>query len=174
MASAVACAYADRVAAVGPVAGIRDVKGCDPARRVPVLTIHGTADTFVSFDGGFGPGAADLPAPDGSGRKLGDDGIAGTTTTGPSIPEITSTWAKRNGCAREPTRRAVADDVTLVDYRCPARADVEMYRVEGGGHTWPGSEFSRQIEEITGPTTFSISANEVLWDFFQRHPLRGT
>ena len=171
MTSSVACVYADRVAAVAPVAGIQDPPGCRPARPVPVVTFHGTADPFVAFTGGLGPKALQLPAPDGSNRTLGQSGAA-TTTTGPSIPQITAGWAKRNGCAAQPTPSAVAGDVTLIRYRCPAHADVDFYRITGGGHTWPGSAFSRSIASITGPTTFSISADRIIWQFFQAHPLR--
>jgi polyhydroxybutyrate depolymerase len=171
MTSAIACAYGDRVAAAAPVAGIRDVEGCDPARVVPVVAFHGTDDGFVSFDGGLGEDAADLPAPDGSGETLEDRGVTPSAGEGPSVPEITAAWADRNDCKAKPRREELASDVTLVRYRCPDQADVQLYRVEGGGHSWPGSEFSRQIESVTGPTTFSISANQVMWEFFERHPL---
>ena len=63
--------------------------------------------------------------------------------------------------------------MTRVSYRCPKRADVELYRIEGGGHTWPGSEFSRAIESVVGPTTFSINADDAMWTFFQAHPRPG-
>ena len=66
----------------------------------------------------------------------------------------------------------VTPDVTRLSYRCPRRADVELYRIEGGGHTWPGSEFSRAIESVVGPTTFSINADDAMWTFFQAHPRR--
>ena len=66
MTSSVASTYADRIAAAAPVAGIRNIEGCKPARAVPVVAFHGTADTFVAFDGGLGEGARNLPAPDGS------------------------------------------------------------------------------------------------------------
>lgn len=58
-----------------------------------------------------------------------------------------------------------------VSYSCPQGADVELYRIEGGGHSWPGSDFSARVESYVGPTTFSIDANEVMWSFFQDHPL---
>ena len=43
-----------------------------PACPVPVVTLHGTADPFVDYNGGLGPSALALPAPDGSGRTVGD------------------------------------------------------------------------------------------------------
>jgi poly(3-hydroxybutyrate) depolymerase len=49
---------------------------------------------------------------------------------------------------------------------------VVLYRIEGGGHTWPDSKFSRAIEAAVGPTTISINA-DVMWSFFQAHPRRA-
>ena len=171
MSSAIACAYADRVAAVAPVAGISDIAGCAPKRPVPVIAFHGTADGYVAYDGGLGGRVASLPAPDGSGRTIGEVRGALRPAKGPSIPAKTAAWAKRNGCAAQAKQTTVTADVTLLRYSCPKRADVELYRVTGGGHTWPGSKFSQQIESIVGPTTMSISADELMWKFFQAHPL---
>lgn len=173
MTSAVACAYANRVAAAAPVAGIREIDGCTFTRPVPVVAIHGTADPFVSYDGGLGPKALSLPAPDGSGKTLAQSGAAATQTKGPSIPDITTAWAKRNGCASAPpSERPIASDVTLLTWKCPADASVELYRVTDGGHAWPGSEFSKAISSYVGKTTFSISADDVIWTFFEQHPLQ--
>ena len=44
-----------------------------------------------------------------------------------------------------------------------------LYRVEGGGHTWPGGE--PLPEFITGETSRDINATRLLWEFFQAHPL---
>ncbi len=171
MTSAVACAYATRVAAVAPVAGIQDIRRCRPARPVPVVAFHGTADPYVAFNGGLGPKVAALPAPDGSHRTLGQVAGSASSSRGPSIPRITAAWAKRNQCAATPVSTMVAGDVALIHYRCPHHADVELYRITGGGHTWPGSVFARGIASVVGPTTFSISANQIIWQFFQAHPL---
>jgi len=168
MTSAVACAYADRVAAIAPVAGLSAFDGCQPARPIPIIAFHGTADPFVGYDGGYGPAVANLPAPDGSGRKLGDLGAA-TGAGLPSIPSNLATWTTLDGCrASTPTETPVASDVTLLSYpSCP----VELYRVTGGGHSWPGSAFTAAVASIVGPTTMSISANELIWAFFVAHPL---
>jgi polyhydroxybutyrate depolymerase len=138
MSSSIACQYADRFAAVGLVAGIRDPAGCAPTRRVPAVAFHGTADTWVPF---------------------------------PSTPGIVAAWAARNKCSMTPSEVAVAADVNLVRYLCPLGAEVGLYRIEGGGHAWPGSEFSRQIAAAVGFTTFSIHASDIIWNFFTRHPM---
>jgi polyhydroxybutyrate depolymerase len=169
MTSAVACEYADRVAAVAPVAGLTSFAGCHPSRPVPIISFHGTADGFVAYDGGYGPSVAKLPAPDGSGRTLGDLGVL-TGAGPPSIPANLATWATLDGCSdAPPSQTAVTSDVTLIAY---AGCAVELYRVTGGGHAWPGSALSAAIENIVGPTTMSISADELIWDFFVAHPLR--
>ena len=138
MTSSVACQFADRVAAVGLVAGITNPAGCAPSRAVPAVAFHGTADAWVPF---------------------------------PSIPGNVAAWAARNHCGPTPSEVPVATDVTLVRYLCGVGSEVGLYRIEGGGHAWPGSAFSRQIEAAVGFTTFSIHASDVMWDFFIHHPL---
>jgi len=171
MSSAIACQYAGRVAAVAPVAGIQALADCHPARPVPVVAFHGTADPFVHFNGTPSQAAANLPAPDGSKRTLAQSAGSGVRKAGPTIPEQAARWARRNGCGTAPSRHAVAGDVTVERFSCPGHADVELYVVKGGGHAWPGSEGSRAIAAVVGRTTFSISADAVMWRFFTAHPL---
>jgi polyhydroxybutyrate depolymerase len=171
LASSVACVDANRVAAVAPVAGIEAPAGCKPSRRVPVVAFHGTADQDVAYAGGLGPKGLLLPAPDGSGRTLAQTGFFGLTAHGPSVPQILGVWAKRNGCGGSPAERDVASDVTLISYPCPRGAETELFRVTGGGHAWPGSAFSAAVASVVGPTTMSVSATALTWQFFQAHEL---
>ena len=178
MTSIVACDLSDRVAAVAPVAGIQAPADCNPRRPVPVVAFHGTADPFVPYEGGLGEAVASLPTPDGS-------GTLGPLVTGAVTPEDdpsnqskpvlerTAIWAARNGCGPTPQVESIAADVDRLQFPCPAGAEVVLYRIDGGGHTWPGSEFSKSIESIVGPTTSSISANDIIWKFFMDHPLRS-
>ncbi|MGH9214838.1 MAG: alpha/beta hydrolase family esterase [Acidimicrobiales bacterium] len=174
MTSTLACELSDRFAAAAPVAGVTEVEDCDADRPVPVVAFHGTDDGFLSYDGGFGPQVASLPSPDGQGT-LGDAADPPgepVEPTGPPVPEVVAEWADRNGCDdTAPEEQAVADDVTVLSFGCPTGAEAELYRVEGGGHSWPGSEFLASVENIVGHTTMSISANEVMWEFFEQHPL---
>jgi polyhydroxybutyrate depolymerase len=176
MTSAVACQYASKVAAVAPVAGIESMSPCHRPRPVPVVAFHGTADPLVSFDGKPTPADATIPTPDGSGRPIrrsaaAQFGSRGIASKGPTIPEEAAQWARRNGCGRISSSKVVADGVALLQWACPHDADVELYEVTGGGHTWPGSRMTAALASTLGPTTFAITADAIMWAFFQAHPL---
>jgi polyhydroxybutyrate depolymerase len=178
MTSVVACQHAHRIAAVAPIAGMRDVPGCEPVRPVPAITFHGTADEFVRYDGGMGAGLAGLPASDGSGRTLGQLGAQSEATAmvlpgsiDDRIPDIAAAWAERNGCDPTSTDRALTDDVSLVEFDCPDGAAVQLYLVIDGGHAWPGSATSAALSATTGPTTMDLDATALIWEFFAAHPL---
>jgi polyhydroxybutyrate depolymerase len=165
MSSAVACAMADRIAAIAPIAGVMFPDGCAPSRPVPLYTVHGTADPILLFNGGVGGEALDAAM---------SGGTAAPTTTvpadleGPGYPEAVRGWAALAGCEDEPDDEQVSETVTRRVYDCPAEAPVEFVVVEGGGHSWPSSEFSASIEQIVGPTTFDVDASRELWEFVSR------
>lgn len=173
LASTIACVDAGRIAAIATVAGLLDPAGCKPARPVPIVAFQGTGDEFVAYTGGLGPRAQVASANDGTGRLLGETSGGKAVARSAPTEKVAATWARRNKCTGKPKTTQVAPDVTAVRYRCPKRADVDLYRIEGGGHTWPGSEFSRAIEAAVGPTSFSINADEVMWSFFEAHPRRA-
>jgi polyhydroxybutyrate depolymerase len=174
MASALACSDAGRIAAVATVAGIEATTSCHPSRRVPVIAFHGTDDPYVPYQGGIGPSAKKLPAPNGQGTigsDLSQAASQGIQQNDLPVPVEEARWAARNGCSKSPKTSTVASDVTLIAYRCPGNASVELYRENGAGHIWAGSEAMVAIASVVGKTTFSISANQLLWKFFQSHPL---
>ena len=45
----VACELADKIAAIGPVAGLLTLQSCAPSRPMPVWLVHGTADQLVGY-----------------------------------------------------------------------------------------------------------------------------
>jgi polyhydroxybutyrate depolymerase len=156
------CTRADVLAATVPVAGLMDPEGCEPTRPVPIRTYHGTADPIVLFNGGF-----DLTLP--------SDRGGGPTTTQPppdlegeGFPANAAAWAERNGCDPEPTDTDLSDEVIHRVYDCPDGSDVEFEIVVDGGHAWPGSEFSRSIEDVVGHTTFDVDATRDGWDFLSQ------
>ncbi len=173
MASALACSDASQVAAVATVSGIQAPTGCHPSRRVPVIAFHGTADPFVPYKGGIGPAAKKLPAVNGHGSigsNLSSKADQGIQQNDLPIPVEEARWAARNGCSKSPDTSRVTSDVTLIAYRCPGNASVELYRENGDGHVWAGSEFMVAIASVVGKTTFTISADQLIWKFFEDHP----
>jgi polyhydroxybutyrate depolymerase len=174
MASALACSDAGKIAAVATVAGIEATTACHPSRRVPVIAFHGTADPFVPYKGGIGPAAKTLPAVNGQGSigsNLSAKANQGIQQNDLPVPVEEARWAARNGCSKSPNTSTVANDVTLIAYRCPGNATVELYRENGDGHIWAGSEAMVAIASVVGKTTFSISADQLIWKFFDSHPL---
>jgi polyhydroxybutyrate depolymerase len=88
----------------------------------------------------------------------------------PSIPVFTATWARRNRCAASPVESRVAADVTRLEYTsCADDADVVLYTIHGGGHTWPGGE--RMSEWFVGSTSRGVDATRQSWAFFRAHSL---
>ena len=150
MTARLACERADRIAAVGTVAGAYPIypllgADCATARAIPVITFHGTADPVVSFNGN-------------------------PRLQFPPIRTWVEDWAKRNSCTKGPDEIFKQADVTGVAYTdCAENGDVEFYTIEGGGHTWPGS--IPVPEFLLGKTTQTINASEAMWTFFAAHPL---
>ena len=167
MSSVLACTMADRFVAVAPVAGLIHPKTCAPARPIPVLAFHGTADPILLFNGGVGGRLNEVL---GKGGDVTEDTstVPEPDLNGPGYPAAAQEWATANGCTGDPTDEDLTKTVLERTWTCPADAPVEFMIVDGGGHSWPGSEFSQKVEKIVGPTDMSIDADELTWDFFQR------
>jgi len=153
MAFALSCALADRIAAVGVVAPAIFLpwSACTDQRPVPMIAFHGTADRAALYNGG-------------------DSWVARQRL--PSIPQWTTTWARRNRCDPDPVDSRVAADVTRRSYaNCADSAAVVLYIIHGGGHTWPGGK--PMPEWFVGITSNGVDASSEMWKFFREHPLRG-
>lgn len=151
MSFVLSCALRDRIAAVGMVGAAHLLRWswCPDLRPVPMVAFHGTADKAAPYTGGMSWVAAERF---------------------PSIPGWTASWAGRNGCAARPVESAMAADVTRIEYPdCAGNAAVVLYRIEGGGHTWPGG--GPLPEWFVGRTSSGVDATAVMWKFFREHPL---
>jgi polyhydroxybutyrate depolymerase len=145
------CTMPDRIAAVGLVAAAHLFSWnlCRDLRPVPMIAFHGTADDAALYGGGRS-WVASIPFP--------------------SVPNVTARWAGRNHCAPTPVESRVSSDVVRIEYpECSSNAPVVLYRIDGGGHTWPGG---RDLPEwFAGKTTQTIDASSLMWEFFKEHPL---
>jgi len=156
MTSLLACELADRIAAIVPVGGLRagiptptgpDPATCTPSRPVPVLAFHGQADTVNPYDGG------------------------GTGYWGYSVRAAFDRWAVLDGCRRAPRERRLTEHVTLTTHRaCRDGAEVGLYTISDGGHTWPGSPYPDEFPDL-GKVSYEVHAADTMWGFFGRHRL---
>ena len=175
MVSLLACTMSNTFAAIGAVSGLQLPKPCQTARRVPIITFHGTADPILYFNGGVGTGL--LNGLFGQGGSTSSTSSTTTTTTrparlhGPGVPATVQGWAVKDSCNPRPTDTRLSSQVVLRTYACPPKTSVTFYIILGGGHAWPGSTFSQSISKITGFTTFQINATTTMWSFFQRFRL---
>lgn len=168
MTSLMACFRADRFAAFAPVAGLTSFEDCEPSDPEAILTFHGTVDPILLFNGGVG----DLSVITGGDGP--DMEVPEADLDGEGYPATAREWAEVLGCDPEPTDEEVTDELLERTWSCPPGSELTFVIVRGGGHTWPGSEFSEQIGNIVGPTTFDIDASQASWEMFQRHQLPGS
>lgn len=157
MAYLLADKLSDRFAAVAPVGGTMGNDTCHPKRPVPVMHMHGTDDQFVRWEGGVGSRSK---------SKLDFN----------SVDHAISNWVAANRANPQPLIEKLTPEVndgTSIEKFTYAATDADsgeviLWKILGGGHTWPGKE-SRL--ELLGPTTHNLDANSVIWEFFRRHRL---
>jgi polyhydroxybutyrate depolymerase len=152
-----------KIAAVASVAATlsQDVySSAKPTHAVPIMFILGTEDPLVPFQGGE--------------IKIGPIHRGKVV----SAVDAVSFWVRVNGCQATPVitelPRVARRDPTAVareEYKPDkTSADVLLYVVTGGGHTWPGGLQYLPVR-IVGRTSRQIDANQLIWQFFQQHRL---
>ncbi|MBX7182476.1 MAG: T9SS type A sorting domain-containing protein [Bacteroidia bacterium] len=144
-----ACFLNNRIAAIASVTGamiFSHIASCNPSHPTPVMQIHGTADPTVSYTGSasFAP-----------------------------IEDLVDYWVNFNNCDT-PAIFTALPDISTAD-GCTAEhyvysggnnnASVEFYKINGGGHTWPGSPIT------IGVTNQDFSATKEIWRFFRQYRL---
>jgi len=144
------CQLSHRIAAIASVAAGMPTSfapACRPSRAVPVLLFHGSADR--SFEGS----QAFLGARDTFGKwaELG-------ACVGPSLELLPDVAADGTSVSR--TTHAT----------CAAEVEVDLFTIDQGGHTWPGSPAAWPAS--FGLVTQDVSAAELIASFFDRHALR--
>lgn len=156
MAYRVGAEAADLVASIAPVAGPLALATIAPVRPVPVLHFHGSLDQFTPLEGGVGR------------RSV-------TRVSHRPVLDGLLDWVRANGCPELPVREAVpCPDADLVVERLTwgpgdAGSEVVFYRIDGGGHVWPGRT---PDSFLLGPAVPSLDANAIIWEFFEKHPRR--
>ena len=159
MSQVLAARLADRIAAIAAVSsGMAPAVAASlqPAMPVSILVINGTDDPLVPYRGG--------PVVRDRGETI-------------STNAIIQRWVTANHCPGNPIVMQLPDtapsDGTRVQktayLECAAHTVVALYRIDGGGHTWPGG--SQDLPRaIVGRVSRDLDATQVIWKFFADHP----
>ncbi len=153
------CRLADRIAAAVMVAGVYHPAGCDPARPVPMVAYHGTADTSIPYHGG---GRSILAGSGWPGIKGFFDDV---------IPDEFAKFAADFRCNPHPTLTRIGSDVIRRQFvGCANGVPMSFFEIVGGGHTWPGSPLASVLKPF-GRTTDTVNATTDGWAFMKAHSL---
>lgn len=141
----------DRFAAVAGVTGSMSVtmyNNCHPAHPTPVMHIHGTDDNTNPYNG---------------------------TSSMTGIETMVRFWVDQNQCDTNPAAIPVPnihtdDNATATQYVYSGGINghsVELFKVTGGGHSWPGSPMPGSSEV----TCMDFDASREIWRFFSQYEL---
>ncbi|KAF8161786.1 hypothetical protein K438DRAFT_1618990, partial [Mycena galopus ATCC 62051] len=124
--------------------GTHPFSECNPGRKIPLITFHGTADTTVPYDG----------------RNDTDNAEDDT----PSIQEWRDAWVVRNGCDPNAPRNVSDPYESVIETTWQCDNDTETmvigFEIEGGIHEWPS----------TVQTTFNATPEQII-PFFNQYSL---
>jgi len=135
----------DKIAAIASVTGAMSSYqhlSCNPTHPTPVMEIHGTHDTIVPFYA--------------------------------VVPGI-EYWQNYNNCNLTADTTIIADlnlaDLSTVEHIVYNNGNngvtTELFKIIGGEHSWPGSNFP------SGITNYDINASVEIWKFFSRYDING-
>ncbi|OYT28438.1 hypothetical protein B6U98_05085 [Thermoplasmatales archaeon ex4572_165] len=150
-----------RIAAIAPIAGSISGIGYVPEKNesiipyiipppsnpIPVIIFHGMKDEHVPFDGTW--------------KKVFEWRSDELWVYIGSVNESISFWVEHNKCNPEPNIWTSEDEkISIKTYTNESdNTEVVLVTYMEGGHEWFKSP------------TYQIDANDLIWDFFNKHPL---
>lgn len=143
-----ACAISGQITAIAVVSGNMPTIAqsfCTPSHAIPVMHFHGTADPVANYNGSTGV---------------------------PPVETTVQWWANTDNCSTTiittVPNTVPGDNCTAELYRYTDGdngSEVELYKITGGGHTWPGAIPVPAL----GNTIQDIKASGLIWNFFHRY-----
>jgi len=128
---------------------------CNPTNPVAVMIMNGTDDKIVPYNGGEVEVFKKV-----RGKIISTD-------------DYVDFWKNKNKCVDKLPTVTVPDihndgtSVSIDTYsNCELESALVLYRIEGGGHTWPGGN-QYLGEWLIGKTSQEINACDEIWAFFK-------
>lgn len=152
----------DLIAAIAVVAGQRppnDSFDPAPSRPLSVMQFAGLQDKIGPYGGGSPPAGA------------------GLTAIAEPVIETVKSWADVNKCPSRPAEEKRIGNAVMLRYGpCEGGAEVVLWTLEDGGHTWPDGRVIPNAEMLglgkLGNVNRDINASDLMWDFFKKHAFK--
>jgi poly(3-hydroxybutyrate) depolymerase len=158
MAFAVGAGLSERIAAIAPVAGACWLTNLKLKRSVSLCYVTGTADPLNPIKGG--------PVK----LAIGEGGLGGKDK--PPVQDSILKWVKAVKAPVKPAEDRESNGVRMLRYGPSSDgAEVVFITIEGQGHVWPGGK-NLLPEFMVGKATDKLKAVDVIWEFFEKHPLK--
>lgn len=148
---ALACKLPDKISAFASVAGslpVRLKSNCQPRTSISMLTINGTNDRDVLYEG--------------------DDHTQRGALL--SISDMVDFWRSHDQCTSSNESPNFSKDKvkTAIYTGCSGNSEVWQLAVVNGGHFWPGgSSTDKSLNKFNAK--LGLNASETIWNFFQSH-----
>ncbi|MFC1565687.1 alpha/beta hydrolase family esterase [Candidatus Neomarinimicrobiota bacterium] len=142
-----ACQLNDKFAAIASVAATMiptTFKSCSPQHPTPILQMHGTNDPLVPYTGNI---------------------------ISVSVNDVLQYWIDYNNCNTNPTTTNLPHNLNTINGSTAQlivydggdnHVRVEHFKINGGGHEWPGSSGN-----------MDINASDEIWKFFSNYDING-
>lgn len=148
-----ACERPNKFKAFAPVSGgLASELTCNPSTTAPLVIFQGVADPILPYNGGtVSPNRGNVLATESVALSFATKNNCNTTPIKTNLPDVDTT-----------------DGTTVTKWvysGCRNGANVELYQIHGGGHTWPGG-IQYDLESVIGKTSRDVSATPLMWTFF--------
>lgn len=139
-ASTLACKMQGRIAAVAAVSGVFLHEDC-PDQPMPIMVLHGTADSYVPYQGGTPDEMAETA------KRLGANPAQTEMFRGVVLNpiEYIDRWIEHNGCQDPPVVTEEAPRLEVSEYQ---DCEVETVVLEAGPHRWQPYPTARILDFV--------------------------
>ncbi len=143
-----------------------------PRQRTAVTIMAGTGDPAVCYDGG--PLSASGIVGVIMRRRAARHGDLPSERVTAPVESVARDWAAGNGITGDPAEEHLPDapgdpPVTRLTWAGPGCPPVVLYRIEGGGHGWPGGPQFLPAR-VVGPVPRHLDATGLLLDMATANP----
>ena len=125
---------------------------CKPSKPLPFLLVNGTANPVIPFGGGKA-------------------NVQGQSIDVASTDATLAVFGKANGCGEARTKTELPDrdrndgSRVILERLQGCKEPVALYRVDGGGHTIPGTRSNLDRGTAVGARNRDFSAGRAIFDF---------